>query len=157
MITFILFTTVVYEGDGRDVYLGMNIITRCSHCFSCQRKGCIKVFFFISNSFSDLPQSHTVIHKQSHFCFIVFFLCSQVHLFVCIFFISILVLLRYRGTNLTNLGLPQQLLMSCLYRWAFLFRFHPLYLCPKGGKKKQINKCNNLPPVLLVIACEVLR
>lgn len=25
MITFILFTTVVYDGDARDVYLGMNI------------------------------------------------------------------------------------------------------------------------------------
>lgn len=153
MITFILFTTVVYEGDGRDVYLGMNIITRCSHCFSCQRKGYYKVLFpFISNSFSDVSQSHTVIHSRFHFT--VFFQKKGFFFCLCIFF-SILVLLRYRQTNLTNLGLPQQLLMSCLYRWVFLFRFHTLYLCPKE-KKKQINKCNNLPPVLLVIACEVL-
>lgn len=60
MITFILFTTVVYEGDGRDVYLGMNIITRYSHCFSWQRKGCMKVFFSSLNQIASLMYlSHT--------------------------------------------------------------------------------------------------
>lgn len=86
MITFILFTTVVYEGDGRDVYLGMNIITRCSHCFSCQKKGCTKVLSLMANSFSDVPYSHTVIHKQSHFPFIVFFQKRCAFLSVCDFF-----------------------------------------------------------------------
>lgn len=45
IITFILFTAVVYKGHGRDVYLGMNILLPfCYTVFFILEKGLFKKF-----------------------------------------------------------------------------------------------------------------